>query len=332
MVRITPCPSVLLEARESAEEGSIVCYSDGLSVLKPKHGWGVFARDCSEILGGQWHPKPRGCTWQMGNKSHWFCAPSEVTTILEARLACSQLGLECGWSVGSAARAMLLSVGTPQKWVEQGDAFLGESCFGYHECHPGLYEGATLYDIKACYFHLLSRLPSLRVFLRRGERPIFLRWSKAEALRWQNVLAICGPQKVLRNALYGCALGRSAGSWSFHKGQRIWLPSLPGPFRAAALCVARAAWETCYLAAVEVDAVYSNTDCVIALAGLYPSCWERFGYLVNEVASGQADIHAPSVYRVGLRKTFWYSEGQLLRETVVRPERPSLLYHQALAA
>jgi hypothetical protein len=287
--------------------------------------WWDVARWLSTQGGGLWFPKADGVTWVCGRRVEVLLEPKAAAELLEARSICLGLGAEPGRSLGGCARGLLAWVG-PSQYAEKGLwARYSPHLLGYHDCTPGQYEGADLYDVASCYYSLLSRLPSLRVSL--GPRGlVWHAWGRGEEDRWCRVLEAVAGHKRLRNTMWGASIGGTGKIRAFCRGEPLLRPSRLGPFRPAGLVVGRTAWELCAEASRSCESVLSNTDSVVALGGLWPAPWADYGLRVRVLASGDADICHWGSYRVGGQTTTLYDEGSRTRIASPRKE----LTHECL--
>jgi len=285
-------------------------------------GWPFVAQRLSAVLGGQWWPKVNGVTWLLGRQCRWLIEEDSLADIRAAREVCAFLGVDQAWSVGGCARRLLKFVGPSMHREACRERLLNQISLGYHDCQPGEHTYARLWDVSGCYFNLLSRLPCLRCTIVR-DGVLWHQWLPDEASRWRDVLEASRHAKVLRNALWGCALGRVEAGDCYIRGELRKIVGSSGPFRAAALLVGRSAWELCRLASIETAAVYSQTDSVITPRDVAPTAWASVGLDTVVQASGAADIRRRGVYRVGSKETYWYHEGSRFEEVAERPREPS---------
>jgi hypothetical protein len=291
-----------------------------------RDGWARACQSMSLLGGGQWWPKETGLTWCMGRRHIWVVEPSQVPGILAARAIVTALGLECGYSIGSAARALLRFVGPAQYHYKSSLALTAETGDAYIECHPGQYLNSCLYDCKSYYYSLLRRLPTWRVTVRSsGGLRLHGTFSGEDDRRVVVLDRVCS-HKLLRNALIGCMVGRQTGSPYYHKGDRKLHRGGPGLFRGAGLLIRRTAWELTRRASVQTDSKLSNTDCVLSQDGLYPEEWDRYGLVVEQRLEGDAEVCAPTIYRVGSHLTVWYGKGSRFMDAQPRPALPSREY------
>jgi len=291
-------------------------------------GWTAVCRWESLRDGGQWWPKEKGLTWCMGSRYTWIVTEDQVPAILAARAIVEGLGLTCGYSIGSAARSLLNYCGPPQYGYKSSLGLLHEAGNAYLECHPGEYPESTLYDCKSYYYSILCRLPCWRLTLRPGRRLALHGDFPGELHRREQVLQLVKDHKLLRNALVGCMTGREAGAVYYYRGERYQHKGSPGIFRGAGLLVRRTAWELTRRASVETDSKLSNTDCVLCQGGLYPGTWDEYGLVVEPRHSGDAEVCAPTIFRVGPFRTVFYAGGSRFGDALPRPAMPSKEYHR----
>lgn len=299
---------------------------DRLYTATAAGGWSEVCRWASTLEGGQWWPKERGLTWANGTRATWIVTADQVPEIEAAHGICQGLGLACGWSVGSAARALLRYVGPPQYHYRSSLALKAETSGGYLECHPGEYDDSVLWDCKGYYYTLLTRMPTWRLTIRSDARLVMHGNYPGEEDRRHRVLQLVAPYKLLRNALVGCMTGREEGAVYYHQGKRKRHKGGPGLFRGAGLLIRRTGWELARAAAVEVESKLSNTDCVLCTGGLYPATWADYGLVVEPRLEGQAEVCSPIIWRVGAKGTKFYDQGSRFRESFPRPPAPTRLY------
>lgn len=222
-------------------------------------GWDAVAEELASELPGFTMPNGGGgVSWKNGagpmngvildaeNARRVLAARDLVASIIPQ----SERGRVIPYSEGAMARMLLLWAAAPQardKTLEhliRPDGDLKE--YMYHDCKPGRYEAATLWDCSAYFFNLMSRAKGLRVSLGRPPAPDLgpvgapsgpdrpaggraaggraeaamgrLRWQRMapdEAYRWADVLAVCREEKILRNSLWGASLGSVEGKTAY---------------------------------------------------------------------------------------------------------------------
>lgn len=292
----------------------------------PAESWQKACEWYSQRLGGQWWPKKDGLTWVEGSRVSWIVEPSQLGPIVGAQQIAQSFGLDCGASVGSAARALLRYCGDPQYPYKGSLMLTSGTGDAYVECTPGIYADATLWDCKSYYYSILRRLPTWRLAVRTDGRLDFFGDGPGEADRRAAVLAAVATHKQLRNALVGCMTGRKKGSPYYHAGRQKLHRGGPGLFRGAGLLVRRVAWELTRTASVESDSKLSNTDCVLTTGGQYPGIWDEYDLVVEKRQEGEADVCCPVIYRIGPHETEWYRRGSRFRLAEPRPASPCLSY------
>jgi hypothetical protein len=281
------------------------------------HAWNALAFAMSQISPGQFWPRDHGITWVCGRQVTYWLASDRVDSVLSARATAAELGAEpSGWSLGSVARTVLEWVDCPQKGGGGIVPLLSQSrSVGYYDCKPGWYPSATLIDVQSCYFALWERLPSLRVSYHNAG----LQWhkmSEEERGRHRDACVCVAPNKLLRNAVVGAAVGGATGKeykcWS--GGRKLTMGLGEGSNAAAAALVVRTGYELCYRAAVESDSVMSSVDCILT-ERIPPavSSWSRVGLRSRIVANGESDVIRCGVYRCGQKYTQPYRIGDRMR-------------------
>ena len=306
-------------------------------------GWGAVAREAAASLPGFVMPSTTGgIAWKCGGgpMAGVIVDMAHVRPIAAARdivravIPAADRPSGVPWTYGSCARRLLLFAAEAQpkdKTCEQlinPDADIKE--YMYHDCIPGLYPEAIMWDGGSYFFNLLRRLPSLRVSLGRprkggGSGVIrFERFTPDECERWADVLTACTEHKVLRNSLWGASLGsligrvcytsaapkdaagKRAPNWAPGRVREIYPVFGAGPFRPAALLLARSAAELTQLASEEVGSVYSTVDSVTSIDGREPAAWGRVGLPYGIKAEGEAHIIGRGCWRIAANPTLPY--------------------------
>lgn len=281
-------------------------YLEGVSQALPRlwlarapHGWAPVAEELSRLLPLRHYPGQSGVTWQVGSRGVWVQDSSRLLAIAGARAVVRALTGEpdppC--AVSSCGRRLLRWTGVRQEFgrpferIAKGDHF-------YRLCIPQTPKTlpyAERYDVKSCYYSLLSKLPSPRLYLTDcgvGFMPL----RSEQEQRWRKMLAAIALHKVLRNSLCG---NMYAGSGKhYESGKLVVAKWRPGILRPAALLVVRSALVLCDRAARQSDAVYAYTDCVVT-GKRKPSAWEDAGLSVRLEGYGEADICHLKSYRIG---------------------------------
>lgn len=318
--------SVTLESHPDAPCDEPVEAFPGLWTATPYRGWADVARWYSIRQGGQWWPKATGATWCLGRRIQWLVEPHCVAPIVEARGIVQSFGSDCGYSIGSAARALLKYIGHPQYHYKNCLLLTSETGPAYVDCTPGQYPDAAMYDCKSYYYAILKRLPTWRLSLTSAGKLQFHGNYVGEEDRREQVLRAVGGHKLLRNALVGCMCGRSKGQPYYFRGRQLAHRGGPGLYRGAGLLVRRVAWELTQRASLDTDSKLSNTDCVLTSGGLYPGVWDDLGLVVSRLYEGDADVCCPVIYKVGAYETHWYERGSRFRQATPRPALPELSY------
>jgi len=298
------------------------------------HGWGQVAYDLACQLPGQIWPGRKGCSWVCNGLAGQLIDIDDVPDLRHATDTLADLGIreEEYWSMGRAARALLGWVADPATCPVNNDVLLDGIEIGYHDCQPGVYECATMYDCKSYYFRLLERLPSLRVIATK-DALIWDQMTPCEKARWKDALQAVEGCKVLRNSLVGCAMGASGKTLAYKRDPerpgravafQLRLPG--GPFRGAGLLIIRSAYELCQLASLQTDSVYSTIDSVVTESSLRPKVWEDLGLQVERKAGGLAVICRRGCWKVGPKETLPYKAGYRLSVPVSRAETPHTQY------
>jgi hypothetical protein len=300
--------------------------ADDCLVASCEMGWEDAAREYSKRAGGQWHFNAVGLTWKMGTRTLWVRDHSSMADILASRLVCDDLGVEAGWSVGRCARSLLSWIGEPQPTWGSYDHIHDQAGTGFRCIRPGRYEDVTVWDARQYYYRLFTRLPSLRCSPGTDGSVTWFRMLRDELARRRDLESRIADVKPLRNALWGAALGSSQWRYFYHRGQRKPFGPRRGPFHLAALCLARGAWELTRDAAEEVESIYSHTDCVTSLGGLYPSVWDRAGIEVAVKLAGPADLRHLQSWRIGPQPSKLYDPCGLWEEPIAIAPAPPVRY------
>lgn len=305
------------------------------------YGWAAVAKELAGCLPGLLMPIPSGgVSYKCGGGplAGVIIDTDTVRPIMKAREVVGSVipatDREKGipYTFGACARKLLQWAAEAQSPDATCERLIGEGTeqreHMYHDCLPGMYPAAVMYDCSGYFFQLLHRLPSLRVSLgaAKGADPGRIRWQRMtldERHKWADVLAACSESKVLRNSLWGASLGSKAGRlaytsappkdaqkrplpWPKGKVREVYPSFGPGPFRPAALVLARAAAEMTQLASMEVGSVYSTVDSVTTIDGRVPEVWGRMGLPFGPKHAGEAHIVSRGVWRIGGSPTIPY--------------------------
>lgn len=294
---------------------------------------------CYELasrLPGQLWPGSQGISWVCGGKGPHgrLVAPEHVPAIIEAQDTCRTICPlpDMPWSVGRLSRAIMAWVG-PADRKGAPEALKIEP---YHDCAPGRYEGEwSMYDASAYYYTLACRAKHPYPAISKSGRVLWPKCDPDVKARWHDMLPAIGGCKLLRNSLVGAAMGGS--------GKRVvWMsgpgdPSSPffladkaahmrvlrlssGPWRSLGLLVLRSGYEIAREASVEVQSVYTATDCVVTTCPGPPNIWGRLGITGTLRAKGEADIIRLGSWKVGPRATLPYQNEP--HKAVVVPYAP----------
>lgn len=314
--------------------GPLLCVhhvAEDFATAVPVDGWESAAEGYSRLAGGQWHFNPAGLTWKNGPRTLWVRHPDSLADILAARAVCDDLGVTAGWSVGRCARSLLTWIGDPQPCPYSLDFMHDEAGTGFRCLRPGRYEDVTVWDARAYYFTLFSRLPSLRCSPGIDGSVSWHAMTRDEKARRSELQGRIAGVKPLRNAVWGAALGSSSWRYFYFRGTRKPFGPRRGPFHPAALCLARSAWELTRATAEEVASVYSHTDCVTSIDGAYPSLWDAAGFEVAVKLSGPAVLNHLQSWKIGPLPSKFYSEGDIWTDPIPIAPRPTLLYGRGWA-
>lgn len=321
-----------------------------------EHGWGAVASLLADHLPGQLLPLPHGgIGWKCGGHALAgnIIATDDLDAVLAGRWCVRQLTDaswdSIPWTLGGLARKLLTWAADPGAMKYKPSAYAEELLFNdehkrrcgklarrpfgrsadddadrlnqrdvqYHDCTPGVYSQAYMWDVDSYYWRLLGRLRSLRVQI----TPRGLQWldfTPDERARWKDVLEATREERVLRNSLWGKSLGTYKPMLSYSRGGEVGkptqtnIPGHPGPFRSAALLVARSGSELCQLQSLAVGSVYSTVDSVTVLDGSRPRLWESLGFECERKGDGtEAEICHLGSWRVsGNKATKPYIKGE----------------------
>lgn len=340
-------------------------------------GWSDVARELSCTLPGQcWHGA-RGVSWVCGRRKK-HSGPSarifdarDYSKVVQAQNTCKAIGAlhdnpegewYLPWSIGAAARLLLEFVTAPSKTPTPCEHMTEGVKLGYHDCKPGMYPSAVMYDGAAYYYNLLWRLGTLKVSV-TAEGFVMAHDMKGDGpAKFREMMQGVREDKVLRNSLVGCAMGKRGwqafwvndGKDKSKKGYR-W--SSGGPFRPAGLLVLRTGIELCQVAALQCDSVYSTIDSITALCqtkpfaeppnwyllseseqmimrlqadraleaevqSLAPKVWKQYGIPHEIKAYGRAHICSRGVWRISETATPTYRKRTTERAEIPAPSPP----------
>lgn len=305
-----------------------------------KTGWARIAKRLSQELSGQLIPTMGGGVIRLssqkgqrgGRVTGYLIQEGDLKETLRARANLATLGLEdeeIPWNVTGCAGRLLKYVGEPQKF-EKSAAFVwrGRGKIFYHECAPGKYKDLSYWDVRACFYTLLCRLPSLYVSIGPNDIDFFSMPPGARE-RWRDVQTVVTYQKLLRNSMWGRACGNTPNAGPrifYHRGNRKEFRGGPGPFAAAAWLVAASAWDLNRAAAEETGAVYGTADSIIAPITRAPAAWRNAGLDYEAVPPGAAEICHRGSYLVAGKQTQTYYNGSRAYKETPRPPSPPCNY------
>lgn len=285
--------------------------------------WAWIAHFLSHYWGGWLIHRHNGVSWLCGRRRGYLISPETVEPLRQARATAELLGIEPGWSFGSIANGLLKTLNV-KDWPAKGIAErFPDRVFGHQHATPCRLEYGCLFDIKACYYNLLWRLPGLFPFLCYDK--LCWAWTDDEVMeRWHTILGAVKPIKPLRNAIWGTMLGSSEGRWAFHRGQRKRYWTKSGPFRPAGLLIGRTAWELCRTAAEQTESIHSYTDSILCHTEAEPTVWADCGLDYELRNQGPSHVLGPGRYRIGDKATCLYDEKSRFLDPVPIAPKPDL--------
>jgi hypothetical protein len=300
--------------------------SDTCMTAEAPWGWQEACKRLSAVNPGQWWPRESGLTWKLGSLVLYVNEVGVMYDVRQSRACLELLGIDPVWTIGGNARLLLRWIGPSEGLNRNAEKMLAGAGIGYHDCIPGEYPYAQYYDVSSCYFRLLQRLPTLRLLL-AGDKLLRKPLRPSEAAKWRDLLEAVERVKLLRNSLWGAALGSLEPIPFYAKGEQQWKSSYGGPFRTAGILVGVSAWELCREASIEAHSVYSMTDSVVSPDRSRPRSWDAVGLPVRVDASGEAHVCMRGIYRVGKKETYYYKMGSRLVEAAERPATPRRLWY-----
>lgn len=207
------------------------------------------------------------------------------------------------YGIGACARQLAAWLGKPEPGNPRLREYTGD--WHYQKCTPGIMDHAYQFDLSACYFNLLRRVPSLTPSFSSNE--VFWRSTASQdAERFRRLIDGVAGTKPLRNALVGAFFGGSSQIY-LHKGKTQRFRTAPGGKMALAALIVRTAYEVCQLQADISGAVYANTDSVICSENT-AGFWADLGLPFTLGASGPANVQAIGKYKVGLKETKTFTQ------------------------
>lgn len=242
----------------------------------------------------------------MGANGHVLMDAAKWPVVDAARSVVSEiLGEEAGFTGGQMARQLLAWLGLGGAPSPIAKASLDATQWHYFLCKPCRLSWAGYFDLRACYWNLLSRCPTLR--------PV---WAVDDVLwmdstpntqeRWEVLKRALSGCKPVRNALIGAMIGGSTGQIAYSKGGTVSMRSAPGPAFDLGALIVRTGYDVCELEAHHSNAVYANTDCVIIEGEDRPAVWPELDLPFELQAQGETHVCCIGKYRVGSKQTCFY--------------------------
>lgn len=303
-------------------------YNARAFMATPLKGWRALAECLTKQCGGLIWIGGNNVTWTFGRIAVWIFSSDALEKISEARdIVWDVTGTQCGWSYGQCARTLLKFIGAEHQSFNT-ELFLPKNIeYGYHDCAPGVYPYASLWDVRSCYFSLLRRLPSLQV-TPTSEGLIWHACEDDAMARFREVTEAIGEHKILRNSIVGCMIGKiEPGTVCTRTGWKT-LTTPPGKYCNTGLLIVRSAWELCREASEETDSVYSVVDCVVSTKQKKPESWERVGLETRLQEYGSAEIQGFGLYRVGNKQTKLLNPNLFIPMPQERAVAPELCYNK----
>lgn len=302
-------------------------YSENCIIVKPLKTWGAIGREGSKLMSGEWLVRKGAVCRKKGSSTCWFVSPTAMQDVLTSRAICREFtGKDGGYSVaGNARRVWQWAIEKDESPITWRSIMQGRD-FGYHECEPGLYPDMWAVDIKAAYWNALWSLETRKW---KQEIPGVLlpvRETPDEKKRLHDIRQALNDFKLMRNCVWGGALGGVEAGWCYEAGIKKDTSPYPGPNRGAATLVARCISEATQLQAFESNAVYAMTDCVVIHKETTPTLWDKWGLEWGVKGFGEADIRFRHAYRVGKDKIGLYSDYDTHVEAAPRPPLPDKLF------
>jgi hypothetical protein len=263
--------------------------------VPPKDG----ARRLSTVLPGMVFIGSSHISWASGSYAVAVHTGDTWERLQPVRMASQAITGEPGrFGVGACARHVAAWLGPPEPTNPRLRQYVGD--WHYQRCRPCQIPQAYQFDLSACYFNLLRRVPTLRpVFA--GDDVFWLHTDDSEAARFARLVDAVSDCKQLRNALIGAFYGGSEQTY-LRQGKAKRFRTAPGSRAGLAAVIVRTAYEITQMQADLSDAAYANTDSVISecdRAGF----WSDIGMPYVLGAAGPANIQAIGKYCVGEKKT-----------------------------
>lgn len=302
--------------------------------------WDRIARWCSTVRGGFFHARRDGVSWSCGSSGAVLMSEAGYTELCTARGVLQRFRPERASekiprTVQGVCRELLvrlhdLSMGSPlvQEIGREHTHLVDDDKWCYMRIKPGTYRDMTMHDASGYYWELASRIPTPEVLIPAGSSRI--RWGSSRgeiAKGWRDLMESVGSFKGIRNTLIGCmgAGLRKKAAWC--KGIETDLPTRFNWFTPAGLLVVRMGWEITQEAALEVDSVFSVSDCVISSRGSldYPRAWRSRGLPVGVKGSGDTEIFSSTSYRIGEIESIPYLAGNRKSSEPILCDQPPLV-------
>jgi hypothetical protein len=277
----------------------------------------------SAQVGGQVWWSNSGLTWVRGRATQYAVRADALGDVLRARAVCESVGADPAWSVGACARALLAFVGRGGTFSEHAKRAVAGR-WHYYRVRVATGEQGELWDIDSAYYQLLCRAPSPFPVFISPDRWLWA-WGTSEQMeRWARVLIGVGAEKVLRNAIVGCALGADGSTVCACKGELLRVKPRGTGWVGIGALVVRTLYELTGAGASETQAVYSNTDCVLVPERTQqpPRVWRDAGLACSLRATGAYDVRGVGVYRIGTHATKPYQTAST-RQPAPLPEMSS---------
>jgi hypothetical protein len=261
--------------------------------------WGQIGRLLAEYpsMSAQWWKGGSGLTRVRGSQATYIVHPERLDGVRAARAAYYDLvdptmTVPAPYSLSGIARKVIAWVGIeePLAFRSSSDSLASRGAqWHFHAVRPGRLPKAYNWDLEACYWTILRRMPIPLVHLDK-DRVIFRKPTQGSIERWRDALERLSTLKELRNLMIGVMSSEGSGEYfSRNKRGRVVLlhgRPRPGVLRPAGLLVVRTAMELCRLAFEEQEGVEANTDNVVSAIPTPPRIWTNLGFKVKLKESG----------------------------------------------
>lgn len=292
------------------------------------------------LSGGTVYSNDYSYTHMRNNKdSQTYILAREAPALQASRIAIAEATgidlVDLGWTYSRIARQIGEWIGIkdlpaapPRGLIER---------WHYQQVIPCTIDNCVMYDLKAAYFMLACRAPSLLCEIDLGrDRTTWLSMPVLAESRWETIKPILIPLKRLRLAVVGVSMtGYSthddARASYYCKGKLCRMASrAPTCFQSCALWTVRSAYEITQMQAKESRAFYANADCVASDCKRV-SYWDDLGLPYAIKGKGTLDLNGVGNYRIGNVSTKPYQKFGAKSLTVTTPylyDRP--VYHLAI--